>query len=115
MHHGNGTEEILSAKPHYLFVSIHVGEIYPHTGQDDGTPRAENVVNISLPPRASSSMFQDAFDNKIIPALDNFKPDILLLSAGFDGHRKDPTGYSSLYSNVNLISLIIVLKSVLIL
>lgn len=90
VHHGNGTEEILSNDPRFLFISIHVGEIFPFTGID-GVERAPNVINIPLKFGSGSTEFQTAFD-VIIPELKKFHPDLLLLSCGFDGHRNDPTG-----------------------
>jgi len=90
VHHGNGTEEILQNRENFMFVSIHVGEIYPGTGGLD-VSRAPNVVNVSLPPGTASHEFRKAFDSQVIPALENYEPEILLLSSGFDGHKRDPT------------------------
>eukprot|EP01116_Phalansterium_solitarium_P000907 TRINITY_DN10751_c0_g1_i1.p1 TRINITY_DN10751_c0_g1~~TRINITY_DN10751_c0_g1_i1.p1 ORF type:complete len:617 (+),score=121.53 TRINITY_DN10751_c0_g1_i1:108-1958(+) len=90
VHHGNGTEDILVGKSDFLFCSIHVGSIYPHTGDND-RKRASNVVNISLKSKSGSDIFQREIDNKLLPALHDFKPDFVLISAGFDGHRRDPT------------------------
>jgi len=90
VHHGNGTEEIVQNNDKFFFVSIHVGEIYPGTGADDAN-RANNILNISLASGDGSSEFRSATEKKIIPALDNFKPDLLILSSGFDGHKSDPT------------------------
>eukprot|EP01114_Cavostelium_apophysatum_P021332 TRINITY_DN7417_c0_g1_i1.p1 TRINITY_DN7417_c0_g1~~TRINITY_DN7417_c0_g1_i1.p1 ORF type:complete len:658 (+),score=156.78 TRINITY_DN7417_c0_g1_i1:79-2052(+) len=90
VHHGNGTEELLSGRTDALFISIHVGDIYPHTGTDED-PHGSNVVNIDLFGGAGSEEFQKAFDDRILPALDKFAPELLVLSSGFDGHKKDPT------------------------
>eukprot|EP01119_Soliformovum_irregulare_P015036 TRINITY_DN4183_c0_g1_i1.p1 TRINITY_DN4183_c0_g1~~TRINITY_DN4183_c0_g1_i1.p1 ORF type:complete len:677 (-),score=205.00 TRINITY_DN4183_c0_g1_i1:55-2085(-) len=90
VHHGNGTEEILGENPNFLFASIHVGSIYPRTGKDN-KPRASNVVNVCVDSLSSPAVFHAAFDSKILAALENYKPDLLLLSSGFDAHRKDPT------------------------
>ena len=75
-----------------MFASIHVGSIYPWTGEEDGTVRPNNVINVSLPPGASSKMFHDAFSSRILTALDKYQPDLLMLSSGFDAHKRDPTG-----------------------
>ena len=88
--HGNGTEEILANGDKFFFISIHVGDIYPGTGGDD-LPRASNVIDISLKPGDDSAIFRAAFNNQIIPALERYAPDLLLLSSGFDGHKNDPT------------------------
>jgi len=90
VHHGNGTEEILGGLENFLFASIHVGSIYPKTGRD-GLPRKKNVINVSLNPFANSKVFHDAFNSKIISELEKYQPEFLLISAGFDGHKKDPT------------------------
>ncbi|PRP77994.1 hypothetical protein PROFUN_04118 [Planoprotostelium fungivorum] len=90
VHHGNGTEELLSNKDGFLFVSIHAHDIYPHTGSDN-IPRAPNVVNVALEVGDSSEEFHRAFDQKIMPALRSYSPDLLIISAGFDAHKKDPT------------------------
>lgn len=90
VHHGNGTEEILSSNPHILFISIHVGSLYPFTGKKK-IQRAFNVVNVSLKNGDDSNTFHRAVDTYVIPALENFKPQLILISAGFDGHKDDPT------------------------
>ncbi|GAM23399.1 hypothetical protein SAMD00019534_065740 [Acytostelium subglobosum LB1] len=101
VHHGNGTQEILSGDDNFLFVSIHVIDekryFYPGTGRDQGdTPREDgtydsNVLNIGLKRFASSSAFIQAWTKKIIPRLEAYKPQLIFLSAGFDGHKDDPT------------------------
>jgi len=90
VHHGNGTEEILGGKEHYLFISLHVGSIYPHTGEDN-RERSSNVLNISLEPRTSSMKYHEIFDSRVIPRLEQYNPDLLMISAGFDAHKEDPT------------------------
>ena len=77
--------------PNILFASIHASDIYPHTGGDD-VKRASNIVNVPLASGTGSLKFQQEFQ-KIIVALEQFQPTILFLSSGFDGHKKDPTGY----------------------
>jgi len=91
VHAGNGTEEILGGKEGIMFASIHVGSIYPWTGEEDGTVRPPNVINVSLPPGASSKMFHDSFSTRILTAIDKYQPDLIMLSAGFDAHKRDPT------------------------
>eukprot|EP01117_Protostelium_nocturnum_P017091 TRINITY_DN6895_c0_g1_i1.p1 TRINITY_DN6895_c0_g1~~TRINITY_DN6895_c0_g1_i1.p1 ORF type:complete len:675 (-),score=198.09 TRINITY_DN6895_c0_g1_i1:127-2151(-) len=90
VHHGNGTEELLGGKEGFLFISIHAGDIYPRTGYNN-IPRESNVVNVGLDVGAGPQVFHTAFDSKIIPALKAYKPDLLLISAGFDAHKRDPT------------------------
>lgn len=90
VHHGNGTEEVLGSNSNFLFISIHVGNIYPFTGKN-GLERPFNVMNISLRQGEGSKKFHKAFDRKIIPMLDKYEPQLLFISAGFDGHKEDPT------------------------
>lgn len=90
VHHGNGTEEILGGRDGFMFISIHVGAIYPRTGKE-GKPRKPNVVCVSMDSYQGSSKFHSAFDTRIITALEDYKPDFLILSSGFDAHHKDPT------------------------
>ena len=92
VHHGNGTEEILDGLPNYLFISIHVYDekkyFYPGTGSaDEGS---ENVLNVPLKRHAGSSAYFQEFEGKVIPRLEAFDPELIFLSAGFDGHRDDP-------------------------
>eukprot|EP01133_Synstelium_polycarpum_P014261 gene14261-16833_t len=100
VHHGNGTEEILSGDDNFLFVSIHVCDekryFYPGTGkdagdqQDDGSYQS-NVLNIGLKRNSGSATFLQAWTKKIIPRLEAYQPQLIFLSAGFDGHKDDPT------------------------
>ena len=92
VHHGNGTEEILDGEEGYLFISIHVYDekkyFYPGTGSaDEGS---DNVLNVPLRRHAGSSAYLQEFEGKVIPRLEAFDPQLILLSAGFDGHRDDP-------------------------
>lgn len=98
VHHGNGTEEVLGSCEQFLFISIHVGNIYPFTGKN-GMERPFNVMNISLKEGEGSKEFQRAFDKKIIPMLDKYEPQLILLSSGFDGHKEDPTQALNLVEN----------------
>jgi acetoin utilization deacetylase AcuC-like enzyme len=98
--------EILGGKNQFLFISIHVGSIYPFTGEDKST-RESNVVNISLEQKTSSAKYHEVFDAIVIPKLEAFEPDLLLISAGFDAHKDDQTGILYLYIN-NLIIIIII-------
>jgi len=90
VHHGNGTEELLGGVENFLFISIHVDDLYPRTGFA-GENRTPNVVNVPLRPHTKAATFQKAFVEIVIPALDSYKPEILILSAGFDGYKEDFT------------------------
>jgi acetoin utilization deacetylase AcuC-like enzyme len=89
VHHGNGTQHIFDHDPRVLYASTHQSPLYPGTGA-----RTEkgvgNIVNAPLPPYAGSEEFRDAVEEIILPALEKFRPDLLLISAGFDAHRADP-------------------------
>jgi acetoin utilization deacetylase AcuC-like enzyme len=90
VHHGNGTEAMTSSRPEWLYASTHQWPLYPGTGsaRDHGPYR--NIVNAPLPQGAGGAEFRDAFRDIVLPALDAFRPDLLIISAGFDAHRRDP-------------------------
>ncbi len=90
VHHGNGTEDIFAPDPALFYASSHQHPCYPGTGSPRETGVAGNIVNAPLPPGAGSEMFRAAWKDRIIPALETWQPDFLILSAGFDAHRADP-------------------------
>jgi acetoin utilization deacetylase AcuC-like enzyme len=89
VHHGNGSETLAKADENLFYASTHQAPLYPGTGMDND-PRHPNVVNVCLPAGAGSAQFRSAFEGAILPAIRDFKPDLLLISAGFDAHRRDP-------------------------
>jgi acetoin utilization deacetylase AcuC-like enzyme len=89
VHHGNGTQAIFEDNPKLFYGSTHQAPLYPGTG-DRGETGVGNIVNVPLRPMAGSVEFRRAFDDVILPALEDFQPDIILISAGFDAHRRDP-------------------------
>jgi acetoin utilization deacetylase AcuC-like enzyme len=89
VHHGNGTQEIFENNPHVFYASTHQSPLYPGTGAR-GETGVGNVVNVPLRPMSGSAEFRRAFDDMILPALEDFRPDFILVSAGFDAHRADP-------------------------
>lgn len=92
-HHGNGTQEVFLDEPDVLYTSIHQSPLYPGSGgiSEIGVGRGEGfTVNLPLPPGATGDVALMAFDKVIQPAIESFRPDWLLISAGFDGHRNDP-------------------------
>jgi acetoin utilization deacetylase AcuC-like enzyme len=90
VHHGNGTQHILQRDPDFLYVSSHQSPCYPGTGAAHETGVAGNVLNLPLAPGEGSKAFRAAWQNHAIPALKTFKPDFLIISAGFDAHKADP-------------------------
>jgi acetoin utilization deacetylase AcuC-like enzyme len=86
VHHGNGTEDIFEGDPHVLMVSIFQHPFYPYSGTDDP---ASNMVNVPLVAGAGSSAVRDAVTRAWLPALEDFRPQLVLFSAGFDAHAED--------------------------
>ncbi len=89
VHHGNGTQDIFWSDPSVLYASTHQMPLYPGTGAKTETG-AGNIVNAPLIPDSGSDLFRDAFRTRVLPALDNFRPDLIIVSAGFDAHHRDP-------------------------
>jgi acetoin utilization deacetylase AcuC-like enzyme len=89
VHHGNGTQHMFDHDPNLFYASTHQMPLYPGTGA-----RAErgigNIVNAPLPPGAGSGEFRAAMEKTVLPAIESFRPDLILISAGFDAHRRDP-------------------------
>lgn len=90
VHHGNGSQAIFWDEPRVLFASSHQWPLYPGSGAATETGGVDNIVNVTLPAGAGGSAFRAAWDEAILPRLDAFAPELLLVSAGFDGHRDDP-------------------------
>jgi acetoin utilization deacetylase AcuC-like enzyme len=89
VHHGNGTQEIFWRDPSVLYCSTHQMPLYPGTGAKSETG-AGNIVNAPLSPGTGSATFREAFLSRLLPALDRFRPDLTIISAGFDAHERDP-------------------------
>jgi len=89
VHHGNGSEDILHDDERVLMCSIFEDKLYPFCGN---VPRGPNMVNVALPARSGSEPLRQAVLEKWIPALDQFRPQLIFISAGFDGHRDDDMG-----------------------
>ncbi|MFL6570207.1 MAG: histone deacetylase family protein, partial [Burkholderiales bacterium] len=86
VHHGNGTEEIFEGDPQVLMASTFQHPFYPYSGTEDP---AANMVNIPLAAGAGSREFREAVREAWLPALDEFAPELILFSAGFDAHAED--------------------------
>ncbi|MCX8996364.1 histone deacetylase family protein [Rhizobiaceae bacterium BDR2-2] len=96
VHHGDGTQEIVWNDPDTLFASIHEAPLYPFSGRVEETGIAGNVVNVPLSAGSSGDQFREAFRDRILRALRNFSPDIVIVSAGFDAHHRDRAGHLNL-------------------
>jgi acetoin utilization deacetylase AcuC-like enzyme len=99
VHHGNGTQDIFWDDPDLFFASSHQYPHYPGTGAADETGAHNNVVNVPLPPGTDGGTFRKAFERDILPALDSFEPEFVLISAGFDAHKDDPLSNMGLEEN----------------
>ncbi|MCC7407622.1 MAG: histone deacetylase [Phycisphaeraceae bacterium] len=98
VHHGNGTQQLFEDRPDVLFVSIHEhpSYLYPGTGfaWEKGVGEGEGAtLNMPLPPGSGDNEYRAAFESKILPALEQFGPQFLLISAGFDAAEHDPLAH----------------------
>ena len=89
VHHGNGSEDIFRGDERVLMCSIFEQGIYPFTGEN---ATGENMVHVGLPSRSGSDTFREAVTVHWLPCLHAFKPELIYISAGFDGHREDDMG-----------------------
>ncbi len=87
VHHGNGTEQIFEGDPRVLMVSTFQHPLYPYSGLQDPAP---NMVNVPLGAGSGGEEFRAAVRDRWLPALEEHKPQMILISAGFDAHREDP-------------------------
>ncbi len=90
VHHGNGTQDIFWDDPDLWLASTHQMPLYPGTGHPNERGVNNNIVNVPLAPMAGSVEFRRAFSDVVLPQLAKFQPDLILISAGFDAHEKDP-------------------------
>ncbi len=90
VHHGNGTQAVAESDPTLFYGSTHQYPCYPGTGMAAERGVAENILNSPLAPGAGSAEFRAAWEGSILPALDAWAPDLIVISAGFDAHRADP-------------------------
>lgn len=89
VHHGNGTQDIVAGDARVLYLGSHQSPLYPGTGDDAGHG-AGNVLNAPLAPGSGGADFRTAWRDLLLPRLDAFAPQLVLVSAGFDAHRLDP-------------------------
>ena len=89
VHHGNGTQDIFLREPRVLFISTHQQPLYPGTGGADERG-VGNIVNAPLSPGEGSYEFRTLWNDVLLPRLHAFKPQLVLVSAGFDAHQRDP-------------------------
>jgi acetoin utilization deacetylase AcuC-like enzyme len=89
VHHGNGTQAIFEQSPEVMFVSSHQLPLYPGSGYIDEVG-CGNILNLPLAPGDGSKQFRSIWNKLGLPAVHSFAPDLILVSAGFDAHRRDP-------------------------
>jgi len=92
VHHGNGTQDIFWDDPTVLYASTHQMPLYPGTGARKETGAHNQIVNAPLRAGDGGEAFREAFTQAILPRLDDFRPDLVIVSAGFDAHYRDPLG-----------------------
>lgn len=90
VHHGNGTQDILWNDPDIMFLSTHEMPLYPFTGEPGETGEYNTIVNVPLTPGDGSEAFRERVMGGILPRIEAFRPDLIILSAGFDAHWRDP-------------------------
>ncbi|BAU56427.2 acetylspermidine deacetylase [Halorhodospira halochloris] len=89
VHHGNGTEQISRGRSRFNYFSTHQHPLFPGTGvPSQDSPK--NIINATLADGDGSERFREIFSGSILPAIDQLEPELILISAGFDGHRSDP-------------------------
>jgi len=96
VHHGNGTQDIFWADPTLMYCSTHQMPLFPGTGASGERGEHDTIVNAPLAPNDGAAKFRAAFENLILPQLTKFAPEFIVISAGFDAHRRDPL------ANINL-------------
>ncbi|GIX06371.1 MAG: histone deacetylase [Candidatus Poribacteria bacterium] len=93
VHHGNGTQDTFYTDPSVFYFSIHQHPLYPGTGMESerGAGAGEGTtLNVPVPPGSTDEDYYRAFEEKLLPAARRFRPDLILISAGFDAHESDP-------------------------
>ena len=89
VHHGNGTEDIIAGDDRILMVSLFQDQLYPYCG---AVPKGTNMVNVPIPAYTRGGEIREIVEAMWMPALERFKPQMIFISAGFDGHRDDDLG-----------------------
>jgi acetoin utilization deacetylase AcuC-like enzyme len=90
VHHGNGTQDIFWADPTVMYCSTHQMPLFPGTGAAGERGEHDTIVNAPLASEDGGAKFRAAFENVILPQLRKFSPELIIVSAGFDGHYRDP-------------------------
>jgi acetoin utilization deacetylase AcuC-like enzyme len=97
VHHGNGSQDIFWSDASVMYCSTHQMPLYPGTGASSERGEHDTIVNAPLRPGDGGAKFRSAFDSAVLPRLKEFRPDLIVISAGFDAHQRDPL------ANLNLL------------
>ncbi|WP_421981754.1 histone deacetylase family protein [Roseibium sp.] len=92
VHHGNGTQDIFWDDGSVMYCSTHQMPLYPGSGAASETGEKNTIVNVPLAPGEDGPAFKEAFEVAVLPRLDDFQPELVIISAGFDAHARDPLG-----------------------
>jgi acetoin utilization deacetylase AcuC-like enzyme len=95
VHHGNGTQAAFLDEPRVMVAGIHQSPLYPGTG-DESERGVGNIVNVTVEPHASRQRWRQLFEQRLMTAVDAFRPDVIMVSAGFDAHARDPLAHQQL-------------------
>jgi acetoin utilization deacetylase AcuC-like enzyme len=90
VHHGNGTQDIFWDDPDTLYISTHQSPLYPGTGHANERGVKGNILNRPLPPGTDGPTWRRVVERDVLPAIDRWRPELILISAGFDAHAEDP-------------------------
>jgi acetoin utilization deacetylase AcuC-like enzyme len=90
VHHGNGTQALLWDEPGVLFFSSHQSPLWPGSGAEAERGAHDQIVNLPLPPHSDGTKMRQTFEARVFPMIDAYKPELILISAGFDAHMADP-------------------------
>ena len=96
VHHGNGTQAIVESNSQIIYCSLHQSPCYPGTGKSEETGEYNNVLNLPMRPGSTIKQYSPVFAEKVVPFLQKFKPDLLIVSAGYDANHADPLASISL-------------------
>ncbi len=96
VHHGNGTQAIVESNPQIIYCSLHQFPCYPGTGKRVEKGKYNNVLNLPMKPGSTIEEYSPVFENEVIPFLRDFRPDLLIISAGYDANHADPLASISL-------------------
>ncbi|MEV8468709.1 histone deacetylase family protein [Fluviibacterium sp. DFM31] len=96
VHHGNGTQDLLWEEARATFISTHQSPLYPGTGMRNERGAHGQILNLPLPPGTDGTAYRAIFEERVLPALLQARPELILVSAGFDAHAADPLAQMAL-------------------